>query len=162
MRKRILSMALLSAVNAIAAVSVLRLIQYLEDGFDHTNHGKIVDLSGTLSQTIFELPVGWMRRFVIEIDGKKVFSFQSSSETASQCNWLDHVDYTVGILDINSPEILDKIEAGTLCKLTVNMTDLPNLESSVWLAYVYKPCELKRQTKPINACADGSGSLLRP
>ena len=71
MRKRILSMALLSAVNAIAAVSVLRLIQYLEDGFDHTNHGKIVDLSGTLSQTIFELPVGWMRRFVIELDGKK-------------------------------------------------------------------------------------------
>ena len=28
---------------------------------------------------------------------------------------------------MNSPEILDKIEAGTLCKLTVNMTDLPNL-----------------------------------
>ena len=58
-------MALLSAVNAIAAVSELRLIQYLEDGFDHTNHGKIVDLSRTLSQTIFELPVGLMRRFVI-------------------------------------------------------------------------------------------------
>ena len=49
---------------------------------------------------------------------------------------------------MNSPEILDKIEAGTLCKLTVNMTDLPNLESSVWLAYVYKPCELKGRPSP--------------
>jgi hypothetical protein len=65
MSKRILSMALISAVIAIAAVGAPRLIQYLEDGFDHTNHVKIVDLSGTLSQTNFKLPVGWMRRFVI-------------------------------------------------------------------------------------------------
>jgi hypothetical protein len=85
---------------------------------------------------------------MIEIDGKVVFLFQNSSETASQCNWLDHVDYTARILDMHSPKTLDKIEAGTLCKLTINMTDLPKLESSVWLAYVYKPRELKRQTKP--------------
>jgi hypothetical protein len=169
MRGFMIVVALGSAVIAVAVVAFPRLEQYLEDGFDHAGRVKVVDLSGASSQAMIEMPIGYVRRFLIahpaasapdspadlqfrgrlslEIDGEIIYSLAVDSATATACDWLDHLGHTASILDMGAPKPLDNIEAGTPCKVTVEMEELLERQSSIWLTYVYKPRDLKKQTK---------------